>query len=185
MKEVPVNDRMYVASAGGRENAEKGEHENVHEIINTDSIMNARDIPFEQRDQFYRESSVPTASYDSPSLGQDLWCQLKRVQIPVFSGDKRTYNSWKVVFLACIDSASATGEYKLLQLRQYLAGEALKTIENLVHSGAAYEAAKEWLERKFGGMHRQIYIYVEQLKKSGKFEPEMLKTLNSSLICWI
>ena len=48
----------------------------------------------------------------------------------------------------------ATAEYKLLQLRQCLAGEALKTIvENLGHSATAYTTAKERLERKFGG-HR-------------------------------
>ena len=89
---------------------------------------------------------------------------MKCVQIPVFSGDKRSYHSWKAAFLACIDSAPATGEYKLLQLRQYLSGEALKTIENLGHSGAAYEAAKERLEQKFGGIRRQISIYIEELE---------------------
>ena len=89
---------------------------------------------------------------------------MKRVQIPVFSGDKRSYHSWKAAFLACIDSAPATGEYKLLQLQQCLSGEALKTIENLGHSGAAYEAAKERLERKFGGMRCQISIYIEELE---------------------
>lgn len=30
-------------------------------------------------------------SFATPSIGQDLWMQLKRVQIPIFSGDKRTY----------------------------------------------------------------------------------------------
>ena len=72
-----------------------------------------------------------------PSIGQDLWKQLKRVQIPVFAGDKRIYLSWRVAFIVCIDSAPATGEYKLLQLRQYLAGEALNAIENLGHSAVA------------------------------------------------
>ena len=66
IEEVPVNDSMSVTSAGGRENAEKGEHENVYEIISTDSVMNARAAPFEPCDQFHRKSSVPTASYDTP-----------------------------------------------------------------------------------------------------------------------
>eukprot|EP00112_Aurelia_sp_Birch-Aquarium-sp1_P015597 Seg3473.3 transcript_id=Seg3473.3/GoldUCD/mRNA.D3Y31 product="hypothetical protein" protein_id=Seg3473.3/GoldUCD/D3Y31 len=60
------------------------------------------------------------------SLGQDMWRQLQRVAIPVFSGDKRKYESWKAAFLACIDRAPATPEYKLLQLRQYLSGVALE-----------------------------------------------------------
>ena len=51
----------------------------------------------------------PTAGFAAPSIGQDLWKQLKRVQIPTFSGNKRNYQSWKAAFLACIDSAPATG----------------------------------------------------------------------------
>lgn len=103
-------------------------------------------------------------SRSSSAIGQDLWKQLKRVQIPVFSGDKRSYQSWKAAFLACIDNAPATAEYKLLQLRQYLSGEALSVIDNLGHSATAYEAAKERLERKYGGKRRQIAIYLEELE---------------------
>ena len=97
------------------------------------------------------------------NVRQDLWRQLKRVQIPVFHGDKRKYQSWKAAFLACIDNAPATAEYKLLQLRQYLSGEALQVIENLGHSATAYEAAKERLEQKYGGPRRQIAAYLEDL----------------------
>ena len=100
----------------------------------------------------------------SISIGQDLWRQLKRVQIPVFTGEKKNYQSWKASFLACIDSAPATAEYKLLQLRQYLSGDALKVIENLGHFATAYEAAKDRLERKFGGKRRQIALYLEELE---------------------
>ena len=90
-------------------------------------------------------SESSTGSSGTISKGQDLW-HLKLVQIPVFSRDKRTYQSWKAAFVACIDNAPATGGYKL-QLRQYLAGDALKAIENLGHSTVAYEAAKErWSE---------------------------------------
>ena len=145
-------------------NAEKSQHQDAHEEKPIEIHMNACATPFEPRVHHYRDLSEPAASYAAPSVGQDLWRQLKRVQIPVFSGDKRTYQSWKAAFLACIDSAPATGEYKLLQLRQYLAGEALKTIENLGHSATAYEAAKDRLERKFGGSRRQIAIYLEDLE---------------------
>ena len=100
-----------------------------------------------------------------PSIGQYLWRQLKRVQVPVFSGDKRSYQNWKAAFLACIDSAPATEEYMLLQLCQYLSGKALKAIENLGHSATAYEAAKERLEKKYGGKRRQIAIYLEDLEQ--------------------
>ena len=62
------------------------------------------------------------------------------------------------------DKAPATVEYKLLQLRQYLSGEALKAIENLGYSAAAYQFAKERLEKKFGGQQRQMAIYLEELE---------------------
>ena len=113
-------------------NAEKSQHQNVHEEKPIEIHMKACATPFEPRVHNYRDLSEPAASYAAPSVGQDLWRQLKRVQIPIFSGDKRTYQSWKAVLLACIDNAPATGEYKLLQLRQYLAGEALVTIESLI-----------------------------------------------------
>ena len=88
---------------------------------------------------------------------------MKRVSIPIFHGNKKNYNNWKAAFITYIDKAPATAEYKLLQLRQYLSGEALKVIENLGHSAAAYQIAKERLERKFGGQRRQIAIYLEEL----------------------
>ena len=97
-------------------------------------------------------------------IGQDLWKQLKRVSIPTFSGNKQTYqNSWKAAFMACIDRAPATAEYKLLQLRQCLSGEALEAIDSLGYSPTAYEAAKERLERKFGGDRRQTALYLEEI----------------------
>ena len=31
-------------------------------------------------------------------IGNDLWMQLKQIQIPTFSGDKRSYRNWKKCF---------------------------------------------------------------------------------------
>ena len=107
----------------------------------------------------------------TPSLGKDMWNQLKRVSIPVFNGDKRLYEGWKTAFMACVDKAPATPEYKLLQLRQYLSGEALKVVEPLGHSAAAYETAKERLERKFGGKRRQIALHLEELENFKPLRP--------------
>ena len=78
--------------------------------------------------------------YEEPTLGRDMWNQLKRVSIPVFNGDRRAYEGWKAAFMACVHQAPATPDYKLLQLRQHLSGEALKIVEPLGHSAAAYEA---------------------------------------------
>ena len=118
-------------------------------------------------------SPTPFDSTRTPAtIGHDMWRQLKRVSIPVFSGNKKNYENWKAAFMACIDKAPATPEYKLLQLRQYLSGEALKTIESLGHSGYAYEAAKERLERKFGGKRRQIAINLEELETFKPIRPD-------------
>ena len=102
-----------------------------------------------------------------------MWRQLKRVSIPVFSDDKRSYKNWKATFTACIDQAPATPEYKLLQLRQYLSGEAPRAVEKLGHSALGYEAANEKLERKYGGSRRQAARYLGEFKnfraiRSGK-----------------
>ena len=98
------------------------------------------------------------------SLGTDMWRQLKRVSLPIFSGGKRQFESWHAAFKACIDQAPATAEYKLLQLRQYLSGEALQAIDNLGHSAAAYEGAKRRLERKYGGARRRLVLQLEELE---------------------
>ena len=105
------------------------------------------------------------------SIGEDLWRQLKRNQLPIFTGDKWSYRNWKAAFMACVDTAPATGEYKLLRLRQCLSGEALNVIENLGHSAAAYEAAKERLEPRYGGKRRQIAVYLEDLDKFQQIRP--------------
>ena len=58
--------------------------------------------------------------YEEPTLGRDMWNQLKRVSIPLFNGDRRAYEGWKAGFMAWVHQAPATPEYKLLQLRQHL-----------------------------------------------------------------
>ena len=134
-------------------------------------------------EQQCQESTVDGISRSKPeargasAIEQDLWKQLKRIEIPVFTGDKRKYESWKAAFLACVDRAPATGEFKMLQLKQCLAGEALSAIEHLGHSPAAYDAAKERLERKFGGKRRQISIYYEDIDQFKQVRPNHSKDL--------
>ena len=99
--------------------------------------------------------------------------QLKRVSIPVFNGDRRAYEGWKAAFMACVHQAPATPEYKLLQLRQHLSGEALKIVEPVGHSAAAYEAAIALLERKFGGERRKLALplHLEELENIKSLRP--------------
>ena len=110
-------------------------------------------------------------SRSTPSLDKDMWNQLKCVSISVFNGDKRLYEGWKTAFMACVDKTPATPEYKLLLLRQHLPGKALKVVEPLGHSAAAYEAAKERLERKFGCKRRQIALHLEKLENFKPHRP--------------
>ena len=63
--------------------------------------------------------------------------------------------------MGCIDRAPATPEYMLLQVRQHLSGAALEAIENVEFSRAAYQAAKNRLEQKFGDNRREIIIRLE------------------------
>ena len=103
-------------------------------------------------------------SRSTPSLGKDMWNQLKHVSTPVFNDTKRLYEGSKKAFMACVDKAPTTREYKLLQLCQYLSGKALKVVEPLGHSAAACETAKERLGHKFGGKRRQIALHLEELE---------------------
>ena len=41
----------------------------------------------------------------------------------------REHQNWKAAFTACVDIAPTTAEYKLLQLRQCLVGEALRLLK--------------------------------------------------------
>ena len=148
---------------------------------NTNDIADVlRDRRFEAQEQESTPKGISKTEPKTtgvPTIEQDLWKQLKRIEIPVFSGDKRKYESWKAAFLACVDRAPATGEYKLLQLKQCLSGEALSAIENLGHSAAAYDIAKERLERKFGGKRRQIAIYFEDIERFKQIRPGHAKDL--------
>ena len=127
-------------------------HQKVYEVFKSGSFLSL-------------DSNVEVKEQKQHELGHDMYKQLKRVSIPTFNGDKHKYESWKSAFNSCIDSAPATKEYKLLQLRQYLSGEALKAIDSLGHTGTSYDIAKERLERKFGGKRRQIACYLEDLDK--------------------
>ena len=64
----------------------------------------------------------------------------------------------------CVDRARATPEYNLLRLRGCLQGEALKVIEYLGHSAAAYKAAKSRLEQKYSGKRTALMLRLEELE---------------------
>ena len=68
--------------------------------------------------------------------------------------------------MACVDQAPVTKEYKLLQLRSYLSGEALAAFESLGHSAIAYDSALERRKRRFGG---ERLLFAAQMEKLERF----------------
>lgn len=124
-----------------------------------------RRLPWQDIEKVEETADVDEGSHQhSKAIGADMWRQLKPVSVPVFTGDKSTYDGWKAAFMSCIDSAPVTAVYKLLQLREALAGEALRSIERLGHSESAYEAAKELLEMKYGGHRRQVGVLFDEME---------------------
>ncbi|XP_065185806.1 uncharacterized protein LOC135816538 [Sycon ciliatum] len=101
----------------------------------------------------------------APPPGHEPWTQMKRVSIETFTGDKRKYEEWKASFIACVDSSPATPEYKFLQMKQFLGGDALQVVANLGYTQRGYDTAKARLEKKFGGKRRQVAMYVEELAR--------------------
>ena len=63
--------------------------------------------------------------------------------------------------MACVDCAPVTQEYKMLQLRKYVSGEALIAIENFGYSPAAKTVWKESLT----GKRRQKASFMEDLEQ--------------------
>ena len=70
------------------------------------------------------ENSLPSLS----RVDVDATHLLKRVSVPKFSGNKKSYEAWKAVFYSCVDKSKASAEFKLLHLRDCLEGEALKVV---------------------------------------------------------
>ncbi|XP_052778542.1 uncharacterized protein LOC128215986 [Mya arenaria] len=128
------------------------------------------------------ETSSKKSTKIEPSISKqkqvdkDLRCQLKRVSIPMFSGNKKYFPFWKAAFEACIDKTDASAEYKFLQMRQYLTGEALKTVEGLGHSAVAYDNAKERIERKYGGERRLMTKFMDDIATFPQIKRENAKS---------
>ena len=108
-------------------------------------------------------SQVYAGPIQQPQYG--ITNKLNSIEIPTFDGNKRSYEPWKATFMACIHNAAIEPTMKLLQLRQYLSGDALKCIEQLGYSPEAYVKALERLERKFGGQRRQVAVQLEELER--------------------
>ena len=50
-----------------------------------------------------RGGSASAGVKEQELIVMDLWKQMKRIPIPIFDGNRSTYESWKAAFTACID----------------------------------------------------------------------------------
>ena len=91
--------------------------------------------------------------------------QLKRIRIPIFSGNKMEFQQWFAAFSTCVDKTSLAPQFKMLRLEGCLRGEAAETIKGLGYSQTAYDAAKSRLQRKYGGDRRKVQAQIEELRK--------------------
>ena len=136
-----------------------------HHVYETAAGTHTDVQPLLSRNQFQSTPGTgQSLNSTNDQLSIDSSAALKRVSIPKFAGNKKHYEAWKAAFYSCVDRARATPDYKLLRLCECLRGEALKVIENLGHSAAAYEAAKSRLEWKYGGKRRALMLRLEELE---------------------
>ena len=71
-------------------------------------------------------------------FGKDMWKQLTRVSIPVFSGDKRSYGSWKVVLILlfrviALRARSRAGKLSFLVNANYVISQKIPTLDSIIH----------------------------------------------------
>ena len=116
------------------------------------------------RSQF---SAPPMTGYNTNQMpsAPDVYRHLEQIKIPIFKGEKGTYETWKAAFTTCIHEQPMTDEVKLLRLRQCLSGAPLTTIETYGYSAAAYRAAVQRLEQKYGGQRRRAASHMDALTK--------------------
>ncbi|XP_065192482.1 tyrosine-protein phosphatase non-receptor type 23-like [Sycon ciliatum] len=114
----------------------------------------------------YQPQNVQQPQYlrtSQPQTDITTW-HMKKVSIATFAGDKREYEVWKAAFDVSIDQQATSTEMKMLQLRQYLSGEALAVVQTLGFTPSAYSAARRRLEKRYGGQRRMVAVHMQELE---------------------
>ena len=123
------------------------------------------------KDSLTATHELRNAGHVPPQTGstenhEDPFKGLTRLPIPKFRGDKRSFESWYAGFHQIVGRhKKVPPEQKLLRLYSCLEGEALRTIQNLGYSSAAYDIAIARLVRKYGGKRRELTMRLEELDK--------------------
>ena len=108
----------------------------------------------------------PTISHSSSSPHSgNCNRQLKPLKVPVFSGEKSKFEDFWEMFLSLVDQGGEPANIKMARLRQSLTGTALEAIRGLGVTEPEYNEAKEILHCKFGGEHRKLQAYMDQIEK--------------------
>ena len=82
---------------------------------------------------------------------------------PSVERNRHTIMTWRTAFNVCVDQQPISPELKLLQLRQYLSGPLLGTVETYGYSASAYTTALKRLDQKYGGERRKTAVHTMAL----------------------
>ena len=121
-RELDAQSRRKIAKKDQTNSEERSNR--VMKYINTIDLENfvqkqERPTVHQEYPEDFKENSQNNRFHTrNNQIENDLWRELNRVPIPIFNCDKRDYEGWKAAFMACVDKAPTSAEYKLLQLRQ-------------------------------------------------------------------
>lgn len=108
--------------------------------------------------------------------------KLPTISIPVFSGDIVAFPSWKSLYDQIVHTCAQLSDIqKFSYLKQYLAGPALATIENVAFCPANYPLAYRTITERFS---RKRIIAATHLNNILQFQP-LVKDTVSSLSCYL
>ena len=102
---------------------------------------------------------------------------LKRPQLPVFAGEPNRYEDWRATFDAFVSIENVPGKFKMMQLKNCLAGDALKLADRYRPSDNGFSKAMDELERKYGGVSRRIRHQLEEIRSIRSVRPGATRDL--------
>ena len=102
---------------------------------------------------------------------------LKRPQLPVFAGEPNKYEDWRATFDAFVTIENVPGKFKMMQLKNCLAGDALKLVDRYRPSDIGFTKAMTELERKYGGVSRRIRHQLEEIRSIRPVRPGATRDL--------
>ena len=91
--------------------------------------------------------------------------KFRECQTPKFNGDKTKFENFWATFESIADETDEPAECKMTRLKSCLKGKAEEAVSKLGFSEEAYNETKNTLKRRFGGERRQLYNYLDDVKK--------------------